>query len=162
LILIDGTRLPTHAALGAYGITNVSASLHRLLPRFGERLVWIPQTVWLGFRGIFRRRGRALLTISSLALAGITFLTVVLFEYSLNQRALQVDKNFTYDISVSAIANSSSELLFPQSLSHIRQTLSRLPNVARVEREDEVIVSTQWGGSTLRGLMPIHTSIQSR
>ncbi len=152
LVIIDGTRLPTRAVLGAYGITSVSTSAHRLLSRFGERLMWIPQTVWLGLRGLFRRRGRALLTISALALAGIIFLTVTLFLYSCYQRAQQVEKNFTYDLSVSAVANSSSEPLFPRSLAQIRQTLSGLSNVARVEREDEVIVGTQWGRLNAQGV----------
>src|SRR5262249_2366988 len=143
--IVDGTHLPTRFALGAYGITSVSTSAHSLLSRLGERLVWIPQTAWLGLRGIFRKRGRALMTISALTLAGITFLTVSLFQYSLNQVAMQEYKNFHYDISVSAVANNSSTPLFPRSLAQIRQRLRRIPNVARVEREDEVIVGTQWG-----------------
>jgi putative ABC transport system permease protein len=152
LVIVDGTRIPTRAALGAYGVTSVSANLHRFLPDLGERLVWMSQTVWLGLRGIFRKRGRAMMTISALALSGITFLTVMLFQYSLDQRAMRVYEHFPYDISVSAVVNNSSQRLFPLSLAKIRQRLDRLPNVARVEREDEVIVSTPWGMLNVEGV----------
>lgn len=98
--ILDGTRITVHEALGAYGVSSVSVSTNRWLPAVAERLTWIPQILWLGFRGIFRKRGRAIMTISALALSGITFLVVTTFTYSSNQMALQLRTNYTYDIKV--------------------------------------------------------------
>lgn len=159
--IVDGTRITVRGALGAYGITSVSASTNRWLPHLAERLVWMPQTVWLGLRGIFRKRGRAIMTISALALSGVTFLTVTLFLYSLNQRMIQVHENFTYDISVSPVGNNPSEKTFPRSLAQLRQILGGIPNVARVEREDEVIIGTPWGLLNLEGI-DVDTQVYTR
>ncbi|HZR40433.1 MAG TPA: ABC transporter permease [Ktedonobacteraceae bacterium] len=149
IAVLDGTRITVHEALGAYGVTSVSASPNPWLPDIAERLIWIPQTVWLGFRGIFRKRGRAIMTISALALSGVTLLAVTTFTYSINQMALQLRTNYTYDIKVRV---TSDPQIFSRPLPQLHQILDGLSNVARVEAGNSSWMVTPWGTLDLEGV----------
>ncbi|MBO0793390.1 MAG: ABC transporter permease, partial [Ktedonobacteraceae bacterium] len=147
--ILDGTRITVHEALGAYGVTSVSAGTNRWLPDIAERLIWVPQTLWLGFRGIFRKRGRAIMTIGALALSGITFLAVTTFTYSINQMAMQLRANYTYDIKVRVTSNPQ---IFARPLPQLYQILDGLPNVSRVEAGNGTWMITPWGKLDLVGV----------
>lgn len=152
LTIVDGTRITARAALGGYGVTSVNASTNRRLSSLTERLVLIPQTVWLGLRGIFRKRGRAIMTICALALSGSAFLAAATFTSSLNQRVQQLYTNFAYDLTVSQTGSAATQTGFSLSLPQLRQLLNGIPNIARVERENETIVTTPWGILNLEGV----------
>jgi putative ABC transport system permease protein len=112
-------------------------------------LLWIPQTVWLGLRGIFRKRGRAIMTISALAFSGITFLAVITFTYSISYMVTQLRTNFRYDMIVGV---ESEPAFFTQLLPQLRKLLDGIPNVAHVEAGAGAVMVTPWGNLDVEGV----------
>lgn len=147
ITLLDGTRITVREALSAYGVTGVSSGRWQSL--IAERLSWLPQTVWLGMRGIFRKRGRAIMTIVALMLSGITFLAVTTFTYSIAQMIQHLRENYTYDMTV-ATANYPAS--FRHSLPQLQQIVGALPNVALVEPGTSTGARTQSGLIDLEGI----------
>ncbi len=147
LTLLDGTRITVREALSAYGVTSVGSSRWQRL--IAERLLWLPQTVWLGVRGIFRKRNRAIMTIVALMLSGVTFLAVTTFTYSIDQMVAHLRENYTYDMTV-ATANYPAS--FHHSLPQLQQIVGALPDVALVEGGSSTGARTVWGVLELEGL----------
>jgi putative ABC transport system permease protein len=142
--LFDGTRITVREALAAYGVTRSSARAGRVAQWVASRLTWIPQTFWLGFRGLFRKRGRAIMTIAALALSGMTFLAVMTVRYSIGQLAAHLYDSYSYDV---VVMNSDAQPYLPLS-----QQMDRVPNIAKFEPGYIAPVSTQWGVIDLVGL----------
>lgn len=147
LTLLDGTRITVREALSAYGVTGVSSSRWQRL--IAERLLWLPQTIWLGVRGIFRKRSRAIMTIVALMLSGVTFLAVTTFTYSIAQMVQHLRENYTYDMTV-ATANFPASFRHP--LPQLQHIVGALPNVALVEGGSSTGARTPWGFLDLEGL----------
>lgn len=152
LTLLDGTRITVRQALGAYGVASVSYSgalWQRAMGKVSEHLTWVPQTIWLGLRGIFRKRVRAIMTILALTLSGITFLAVMTYAYSINHMVSQLRENYTYDMVITSNT-------YPQGFHHtfpqLRQMIMRMPNVALVEPGMGVPIKTQWSVLDMEGL----------
>jgi hypothetical protein len=103
----------------------------------------VPQTIWLGLRGLFRRRGRAILTLMALTLSSTAFLSIQTTTYSVNNFITQLFGQYDYDAYVGTKA-----LPYDQ----IRAKLLAVPNVARVERFEQSEVKTQWGQVLLTGV----------
>jgi putative ABC transport system permease protein len=135
LPLWNGTRISVRDALAAHG---VSAGGNGMLAWVGRRLTWISQTVWLGLRGVFRKRWRAALTLLTLTLAGASFLVVQTASASVAHAVGSVNANIAADIEGATDA--------PVSLAQLRSQLSAEGNVQRVERFGPVQnVTTDWG-----------------
>jgi len=77
--LWTGTHITVHEAVGAYGVRSSSARGYA----WGRQLTWVPQTVWLGVRGLFRKPARVTLTLLALTLSGAIFLGVQITDNSL-------------------------------------------------------------------------------
>ena len=141
LPLWSGTHITVRDAMAAYGTSsaNGSNSEHKL----GRRLTWVPQTTWLGIRGIFRKRGRAVMTLLALTLSGTAFLAIQTTTYSFNQGLGQVFDAYKFDAQV-ALAN-------PQPYDQVRARMMAVPNVGHVERTGFQLVKTRWGQLSLEG-----------
>lgn len=140
-----GTRITVREAFAGYGIS--SGQSRRRVRSSGERMGLLSQTTWLGLRGVFRRRGRAMLTLLTLTLAGATFLTVQTTSASTNQMIADITANSHYDVQ----ANVPPEGTQAQTLSSQIQALA---NVKRVETATEVEgdgLTTQWGKVDMEG-----------
>ncbi len=124
LPLWNGTRISVRDALAAYGVS--AGSGNTLLARVGRRLTWVSQTVWLGLRGVFRKRWRAALTLLTLTLAAASFLVVQTASASVAHAIGSVNANLAADIHLDTAQ--------PVSLAHLRSQLSSVGNVQRVER----------------------------
>jgi len=126
------------------GISHGSSGnrLHRLL---GQRLTWVPQTLWLGLRGLFRRRGRAVLTLVMLILAGITFLSVATTNYAIDTKIASFFANYDHDLQLTVQSD-------PLPWSPLRTEVLAVPNVQRVERLGDDTITTTWGGMRLTGV----------
>jgi putative ABC transport system permease protein len=111
--------------------------------RFGQRLTWVPQTAWLGMRGIFRKRGRAVLTLLALMLSGIAFMSVQITSNSFDQFLNQLLVTYHLDAIVSTK---------PQPYAQIKAQMLTVPNVARVERLEDLSVKTRQGPFDLTGV----------
>ncbi len=138
-----GIRITVREALSAYGVSADRGG--GLLSGAAQRLPWITQTMWLGLRGVFRKRGRAALTLLTLTLAGTTFLVVQTAVADTNQHLAQVYANYSYDV-LASIHDRNSPLI---------GEISALPNVERVERFRELYgAQTRWGIVRVFGFQP--------
>jgi putative ABC transport system permease protein len=114
----------------------------------------LSQTTWLGLRGVFRRRGRAILTLLTLTLAGATFLTVQTTSASTNQMIADITANSHYDVQADVPPDGTQA----QTLSSQIQALA---NVRRVETATAVQgdgLTTQWGKVDMEGFQ-VNTQI---
>jgi putative ABC transport system permease protein len=136
LPLWNSTHISVRDALAAYGVSvgNGSGEMARL----GQRLTWISQTVWLGLRGVFRKRWRAALTLLTLTLAGVSFLVVQTASTSVASTVRSVNANIAADVEIDTDQ--------PLSLTQLRAQLSAVGNIRRVERFwHDQSVETHWG-----------------
>jgi putative ABC transport system permease protein len=135
LPLWTGTRISVRDAMASYGTSSANGgnSKHSL----GRRLTWVPQTAWLGLRGVFRKRRRAIMTLLALTLSGTAFLAIQTTTYSFNQLHGQVFNVYNFDAQVT--------LASPQPYDQVRTRIMTVPNVGRVERTGQQLVKTKWG-----------------
>ncbi len=145
LPLWNGTRISVRDALAAYGVS--AGSGNDLLARLGQRMTWVSQTVWLGLRGVFRKRWRAALTLVTLTLAGASFLVVQTASASVNHTIGSVNANIAADVEIDTGQ--------PLSLVQLRSQLSTESNVQRVEGfGPEQDVTTHWGQMQMMAFDP--------
>jgi putative ABC transport system permease protein len=140
-----GTSITVREAFAGYGIS--AGQSRRRVHGSGERLGLLSQTTWLGLRGVFRRRGRAMLTLLTLTLAGATFLTVQCASASTNRMIADITGSSHYDVEANVPPNGN------QAQTLITQ-IQALDNVKRVETETEVEhdgLTTQWGSVDIKG-----------
>ena len=135
-----GTSITVREAFSAYGIS--AGQGNDFLARVARRLTWVSQTTWLGLRGIFRKRWRAALTLLTLTLAGITFLTVQTASASTNQTIAHAFDSYHYNVEGGSRGDIAS----------VVAQVEALPNVQRVELAGELdAVTTTWGQVHLFG-----------
>ncbi|MFI5271718.1 MAG: FtsX-like permease family protein [Ktedonobacterales bacterium] len=137
--LWNGTRITVREAMSAYG---VNAGGRATSGRKVRSALWPPQTIRLGLRGIFRRRGRVALTLLALTLSATAFLAVQTTTYAVNTFGRQ----FFVEYDMDAFLNLNS----PQPYAALKTQLLAVPNVARVERFEQASVSTKWGTLNLQ------------
>jgi putative ABC transport system permease protein len=138
-----GTRVTVKQALSGYGLANGGRGRGRTWSAAVRAILgFLPQTVQVGLRGLFRRRTRALLTVSALAVTGAAFLAVQTTTTSWNAALGDV---FTgYDV----YANLDN----PQPYGAVQPELAAVPGVGRMEPISETSVKTQWGPALLSGV----------
>jgi putative ABC transport system permease protein len=142
--LWNGTRMTVREALSAYGI-GVGQG-RSILARLGGRFTWVSQTTWLGLRGLFRRRWRAALSLTTFSLAAACFLTVQTATTSVNDTISAVRAQLAADMTVDFHDATTYSLLADR--------LNALPNVAGIERSGGTNVSTSWGTLQVSGYEP--------
>ena len=96
--LWNGTRVTVREALSAYGIETGQG--RGALSRLGQRLTWVSQTTWLGLRGLFRKRWRAALSLTTISLAAACFLVVQTATASVNDTIGAVRAPLAADMTV--------------------------------------------------------------
>ena len=139
-----GTRMTVRQALSGYGLDGGAHMNGR--HRIGRVSGFVPQTVQLGTRSLFRKRARALLTLLALAISGAAFLAVQTTAYSFGQTLNTVFN--TYHADVLAVGAQ------PVSYDKLRQTLAAVPGVARTEPLTQALVTTSFGDVLLTGIAP--------
>ena len=92
---------------------------------------WIPRPILLSFRNTFRKRGRLLLTIFTLTVAGAVFIAVFNVRDSMATVVNQVMMNFMGDVTVT--------FRQPYDVNRIKREFLTIPGVKYVEA---------WGGTT--------------
>ncbi|HEY3311944.1 MAG TPA: FtsX-like permease family protein [Anaerolineales bacterium] len=102
--------------------------IFRLKPQWFS---WIPRPVLLSFRNTFRKRGRLVLTIFTLTVAGAVFIAVFNVRDSMSHMMDQLMQHFMGDVTVT--------FRQPYKVSRISQTLLDVPGVVGVEG---------WGGTS--------------
>jgi putative ABC transport system permease protein len=128
-----GTRITVREAISAYG---VQAGGNRQTRAWGHLFSWVPQMVWLGVRGLFRKPGQVALTLLTLTLSIAVFMAVQVTNASIGVTADHQMNFYQSDVEVDA-ATSDNPLSARQFISSIQS----LPNVTRVEAIDEESVT---------------------
>ncbi|HEU0001857.1 MAG TPA: FtsX-like permease family protein [Ktedonobacteraceae bacterium] len=136
-----GTRITAREAMTSYGMSNGKHSPSR--SRLAQRMAWIPQTTRLGMRSMFRKRTRAILTLLALTISGIAFLSVSATSASYTAGLGQLTDTYHQDALVATQ---------PQPYDQLKAQILSVPNVARVERFDDLFVKTQHGQIDLNGV----------
>jgi putative ABC transport system permease protein len=137
-----GSRITVRQALSGYGLENGGGQRRSTGRVFG----FIPQTVQLGMRGLFRKRTRAALTLLALAISGAAFLAVQTTAYSFSTFLGEILGQYDADVFVG--------LARPASLDQIDGTLADVNGIGRIERLSQAGIQTQWGQGTLTGVEP--------
>lgn len=143
--LWTGTRITVREAIAAYGVQKGARTR---LAAWGRWIRWVPQTVWLGLRGLFRRRVRAALTLLALTLAGGSFLAIQITNASLRANLAYLENPFHSDFRID-LAQSLGDTVPAQA---VVAALQRLPNVSRVEAIDPTLATLASRDMELYGL----------
>jgi putative ABC transport system permease protein len=140
--LWSGTCVTVREAMAAYGVDAATVRVRRGRSRHHS---WVPQTMWLGLRSIFRRKGRAILTLLALTLSATAFLAIQTTTYSANQFISQIYSQYGFDAYVATK---------PLPYNQVRAKLLAIPNVAKVERFEQDEVKTRWGQVIMTAVDP--------
>lgn len=145
------TGISVKDALSAWGVTQRAPGVEARTPGLparlaSRRLTRVPQTVWLGLRGLFRRPWRAALSIVTVAIAASCFLIVQTLATSVNSSIGSVWGNFRADVEVYVGGQ--------QSFHEISSLLRPIPNIGRIERVGWFGSQTAWGKVAVWGVEP--------
>ena len=127
--LWSGTRITVREAISAYGVHTGQTNrrdprVHT--PAFGGAFSSIPQTAWLGLRGLFRKPGRTALTLLALTLASAIFLAVQTTNNVLSVGAVYASPYYNPDLRVDLDAGGTVPA------QPVVQAIRALPNVSNV------------------------------
>lgn len=100
-------------------------TVSRLWQRLGTWLQWLSRPVLLSFRNTFRRRGRLLLTLFTLTIAGATFIAVFNVRVSMQEYMDQMMRHFMADLTLT--------LERPYRVSTVGQAALQIPGIEHVE-----------------------------
>ncbi len=93
--------------------------------RFGAWLRWLPRPILLSIRNTFRRRGRLLLTLTTLTVSGAVFIAVFNVRVSMQEYMDQMAQHSIADLTV--------HLERPYRISTIEQAALQVPGIEAVE-----------------------------
>jgi putative ABC transport system permease protein len=145
--LWTGTAITVRQALTAYGVRVETRT--RTCAAWGKALRWVPQTAWLGMRGLFRKPARVTLTLLALVLSSAVFFSVQLTDTSLWANFAQVSTVYHSDLRID-LASSIGDAVPAEP---VIAALQALPNVARVEPIDPMPISIAHRVLELNGLL---------
>ena len=118
-----GARTSVQEAISNY--RSGKKSIKNNLSRKSGWFSWISRPILLSFRNTFRKRGRLLLTIFTLTVAGGVFIAVFNVRDSLDSVVKNLLQHYLGDVTV--------DFSRPYRVDKIRQTLLKIPGVEGVE-----------------------------
>lgn len=121
--VLAGANVTTHQALSDYGIGR--ANPDGLIDRLIQRVHRLPRPLLLSLRNTFRRKGRLLLTLITLTLAGSVFISVFSLRQALYTMIGELIELFSYDLGI--------YLGEPVPTRRIERETMRVPGVVYVE-----------------------------
>ncbi len=124
LPVFRGTALTVREAVSDYG-TNAEQVRDGLLTRLINSIRGLPRPVQLSLRNTFRRRSRLALTLVTLVLGGMLFMTVGSVRASLNGLIEQGLAYYQFDVQI--------QFERPYRTERVEQVVRGLPGVATVE-----------------------------
>jgi len=133
--VIRGSRLTVREAINSYGLS--APGRRGMLDRLIEALRGLPRPLLLSLRNTFRRKGRLVLTLSTLTLGGAIFIAVFSVRESMYN---EFDKTYGYyqsDVNV----NFSESVSFER----LKREVMAVPGVVSVEG---------WGAATPTVMRP--------
>jgi putative ABC transport system permease protein len=139
-----GTRITVKQALSGYGVSTGRRRQGGWAALVRAAFGFLPQSVQLGLRSLFRRRARAVLTVSALAISGAAFLAVQTTTSSWNAVLGDVFASYRADVFVT--------LDRPQPAPAVDALLTGVPGIAQTEPLSRTPVQTRWGSALLTGV----------
>jgi putative ABC transport system permease protein len=124
-----GARTNVRRAISNYHPRN-QASGQSLFNRSGRWVSWISRPILLSFRNTFRKKGRLILTIFTLTIAGAVFIGVFNVQASMDNFMDELMQHFLGDVTVNFNR--------PYNTSKVERDLLAVPGVVGVEG---------WGGA---------------
>jgi putative ABC transport system permease protein len=134
--VISGTRVTVREAINDYGFSNRSFG-HSRIDRLVQRLRTLPFPVMISLRNTFRRKGRLMLTLTTLTLAGAMLIAVLNVRTSLFRTLDDLMTYWQYDIDVTFNREYQADRVMLEAL--------RVPGVVHVE---------SWGGKNAFRVRP--------
>jgi putative ABC transport system permease protein len=125
-----GARTNVRRAISNYRPSGQSAR-QSFLNRSGGWVRWISRPILLSFRNTFRKKGRLLLTLFTLTVAGAVFIAVFNVRASMDHVMDQLMQHFLGDVTI----NFNQ----PYNTSKVKRDLLVIPGIAGVEG---------WGGAS--------------
>lgn len=122
--VINGSHITIREAISSYGLSEGKFSKSPL-DSVLERIRLISRPTLLSLRNAFRRKGRLMLTLSTLALGGAIFIAVFNLRASFTHTLKDALGYFPADVNVT--------LARPYRVRRIEQILSAIPEIERVE-----------------------------
>lgn len=126
----EGAQIKVQQAISNYR-PGEQISKRNLFKLNAQWFKWISRPILLSFRNTFRKRGRLLLTIFTLTVAGAVFIAVFNVRDSMSNVINQVMEHFMGDVTVS--------FRRPYKVDKVVRNLLTIPSVMAVEG---------WGGTT--------------
>ena len=124
-----GAKTKIRQAISDYRPGNQAAS-QSLLNRSGRWVRWISRPILLSFRNTFRKKGRLILTVFTLTVAGAVFIGVFNVRASMNNVMSQLTQHFLGDVTVTFNQ--------PYNKTKVERDLLVIPGIIDVEG---------WGGA---------------
>jgi putative ABC transport system permease protein len=143
LPIYSGTRITVRRALYGYGLASGGSS-DSIVQRITSTLSFVPQTIQLGIRSLFRKRTRAMLTLAALAISGTAFLAVQTTAYSFGNTLSGVFDTYHADVL--------ADVVQPVSYSKLQATLASVPGIAATEPLSQESVTAGFGQVLLTGV----------
>ena len=125
-----GAKTNVRRAISNYR-PNSQATSKNIFDRGTRLLRWISRPILLSIRNTFRKKGRLILTIFTLTVAGAVFIAVFNVRASMDNLMDQLMQHFMGDVTIS--------LTQPYRISQVEQDLLAVPGVIGVEG---------WGGAS--------------
>jgi putative ABC transport system permease protein len=122
--ILSGVRITVREAIADYGLgegDGGSGPIDRLL----ERVRGLPRPLLLSLRNTFRRKGRLILTLVTLVLAGTVFMAIVSVRASMTRMVDEVLEFYQFDAVI--------DLNRPYRVARIESLALSVPGVAAVE-----------------------------
>lgn len=137
--IISSMRLSVREALSSYGVAGKGQYGNHRVDQFFGRVTGLPRPLLLSLRNTFRRKGRLMLTLSTLVLGGAIFIAVLSVHASL---MATLDKTFAYwnyDINVDFARSYRIDQIISEALQvpGVVAAESWSGNSARRVRDDE-------------------------
>jgi putative ABC transport system permease protein len=134
--IVSGTRITVRQAISTYGLAEATPG-RGLLDRLVERARRLPRPLLLSLRNTFRRRGRLVLTLVTLTLAGAIFVGILSVQRSLLGMLDGLFRYWNYDVQV--------EFSRAYRVEHLQREALSVPGVVEAET---------WGFRSTRRVRP--------
>lgn len=153
--ILIGTRITVRQAMAGYGLSAGDTRRGRRWSAVMRAVFgYLPEAAQLGLRSIFRRRTRAALTVSALAITGAAFLAVQTTSSSWNAVLNDILASYHADVFVT-FDN-------PQPSGTVEPVVAGVRGVAQTEPLSQTGVHTNWGTAILTGVVPDPTLYHKR
>jgi putative ABC transport system permease protein len=120
----NGSKIKVRQAISNDRLGDQPSS-HNWLNKLGEWILWISRPTLLSIRNIFRRKGRLMLTLFTLTMAGAIFIAVFNVRSSMERFIDQLGQHFMADITLN--------FSVPYRISKVERAVFQVPGIIDLE-----------------------------